>query len=571
MFLELFDVLQILSYLIVLLLLVPLIGMLWSLLVQGKRTLFHPFFSWLETLSYRFAGIDPNEEMNWIEYAKNLIIFNVCGGVVLFLMLIFQFYLPLNPQSFSGVSFEQAFNIATSFVTNTNWQSYAGETTLSYTSQMVGLTVQNFLSAATGSAVGMAMVRGIVQKQSETIGNFWADLVRSVVYLFLPLSIIVALVLVGQGVIQTLSPYEQVETLESGIQTIPLGPVASQEAIKIIGTNGGGFFNANSAHPYENPNTLTNFIQMIFLVAVPAGIVYAYGLLAGSKKHALLLLTVMFVFWLVGFGAAWFGENQHNLVLEAFPLWEGKEVRLGNLNSILWSTMTTATSNGAVNMMQGSLSPIAGGVALFNMLLGEEVFGGAGVGLGMMIIFVLLTVFVCGLMVGRTPEYMGKKLDRVDIQWVVLVVLAPTVLILLGAGISSVLPIAQSSLSTTGPHGLTELLYAFTSAVVNNGSAFAGLNANTPYYNLLLGVLMVLGRLAILIPCLGVAGSFAGKKSTPRTVGSLSTNGFLFGALLLGVIFIFGGLSFLPALSLGPIVEQLMMMHGQSFPITMGV
>jgi len=571
MHLPLFEWLQILSFIVLVVVLVPLLGILWSQLVQGKRTLLHPCFGWLENLSYRVSGVNPEEEMSWTVYAKNLLLFNLCGGVVLFLLLVFQAYLPLNPQKFVGVSWQQAINIAISFMTNTNWQSYAGEATLSYASQMLGLTVQNFLSAATGSAILMAFIRGIIKKSSGTIGNFWADLVRSVIYLLLPLSILLALLLVGQGVVQTFSAYETVETLEKGQQVIPLGPVASQVAIKQLGTNGGGFFNANSAHSFENPTALSNFLEAVFLVAIPAAMVYSYGLLIDSKKHAWFILGVMFFIWFGGFCVASYAENQVNPVLDAYPLWEGKEVRLGNINSLLWATTTTATSNGSVNMMHESLSPLAGGVVLFNMMIGEVVFGGIGVGLCSMLMFILLTVFLCGLMVGRSPEYRGKKLDKKDIQWIVLAVLMPNILILLGAGISCVLPVAQSSLSTLGPHGLTELLYAFTSAAANNGSSFAGFNSNTNYFNLLLAVVMLLGRLAIVIPSLAIAGSFASKKVVLQSAGTLSTNSILFAVLLYSVIVIVGGLAFLPALSLGPIVEHLLMLQGQSFPISGGI
>lgn len=560
----LYESLQVVSFWAIILGLIPLIGKFWSLLVEGRRTFVHPALSWLENLSYRFAHINPMEEMDWIVYGKNLIFFNLFGALILFLILVFQSYLPLNSQNFPNVSSIQAINIAISFMTNTNWQSYAGETTLSYGSQMMGLTVQNFLSAATGSAVLMALIRGISRKTSGTIGNFWADLVRSIVYLLLPLSTIFAVFLVSQGVIQTFSTYQSIETLEHGLQVIPLGPVASQVAIKQLGTNGGGFFNANSAHPFENPTPLSNLFELVSILVIPASMVYAYGLLIGSKKHAWCILSVMFSLWLGGFCLASFAEKQVNPILDAYPVWEGKEVRLGNTNSLLWATITTATSNGSVNMSHESLSPLAGGVVLFNMMLGEVVFGGMGVGLCGMLMFILLTVFLCGLMVGRTPEYVGKKLNKKDIQWIVLAVLTPNILILLGTGISSVLPIAQSSLSTLGPCGFTELLYAFTSSATNNGSAFSGLNSNTDYFNLVLALTMFLGRLSILIPTLAIAGSFGAKKTSRESTGTLSTNSLLFCVLLFSVILIVAGLSFLPAIALGPIVEYLLMLHGET-------
>jgi len=551
-------------------LITPLLGGLWSLLVYGNRTLLHPVLGWLETTTYRVAGINPAEEMTWTQYAKNVIVFNVCGFFLLFFILVFQAYLPLNPQEFGGLSWALAINTAASFMTNTNWQAYSGETTMSYASQMLGLTVQNFLSAATGSAVLMAFIRGLVKKTPGTIGNFWCDLVRSLVYLLLPLSILLSLALVSQGVVQTFSPYHTVETLESGPQVIPVGPVASQAAIKILGTNGGGFFNANSAHPFENPTAISNFLQMIFIIAIPAGMAYAYGLLIGSVRHAWLILGVMTVIWFGGLIVAFLSESLMNPVLDTSHLWEGREVRIGLLNSLSWATATTATSNGAVNMMHESLSPLAGGIALLNMMLGEVAFGGVGVGLCSMIMFILLTVFLCGLMVGRTPEYKGKKLNKQDIQWIVVAILTPNILILFGAGIASVLPTAQTSLSTFGPHGLTEILYAFTSAAANNGSAFSGLNADTPFYNLVLAGVMVITRLTILIPSLALAGSFANKKSAPISVGTLSTDNFFFAFLLFSTIMIIGGLSFFPALSLGPIVEQLLMLKGEAFPFPGG-
>lgn len=563
-----FEGLQVVSFLILVSVMAFVTGRMWSLLVQGRAPSLPASLGWMENAVYRFGNIDPLEEMAWTTYAKNLIVFNLCGGAFLFVLLLLQGYLPLNPQNFPGLSIIQAFNIAVSFMTNTNWQSYAGEAVLSYASQMLGLTVQNFLSAATGSAVLMALIRGITRSSMKTIGNFWVDLVRTVVYLLLPLSIIFAIFLTTQGVVQTFSGYQTVETLEMGQQVIPLGPVASQIAIKQMGTNGGGFFNANSAHPFENPTALTNLFQMAFLLAIPAGMVYAYGLLTGSKKHAVLILGVMFGIWVSGFSLAMFFESHANAVTDAYPLWEGKEVRIGNANSVLWATATTASSNGSVNMMQESLSPLAGGVALFNMMIGEVSFGGVGVGLSRIIMYILLTVFLCGLMVGRTPEYKGKKLDRIDIQWMALAILMPSILILMGSGISSILPEALSSLSTLGPHGLSELLYAFTSTVANNGSAFAGLDSNTHYFNLVLAFTMLLGRLAIVIPSLAIAGSFASKKMIPQSAGTLSTNSFMFALLLFFVIVILGGLAFLPALSLGPIVEHLLMLHGQAIPIS---
>lgn len=536
--------------------------------MEGRRTILHPFLGWLEELTYRVAGVHQYEEMGWTTYAKNLIWFNLFGLAFLFLLQLFQGHLPFNPENMGGISWPLALNTAVSFVTNTNWQAYAGESTMSYGTQMMGLTVQNFLSAATGSAVLMALIRGITRKTTNVIGNFWVDMVRTVIYLLLPLSFIFAIFLVQQGVVQTLSPYEHIETLEKGTQTIPLGPVASQVAIKQLGTNGGGFFNANSAHPFENPTALTNLFEMIALLAIPAAIVYSFGILIKSRTHALLIFCTMLAIWLAGYALSIYSEHHPNPITNAYPLMEGKEARFGISNSILWSTATTATANGSVNAMLESLSPIAGGVAMMNIMLGELIFGGVGVGLCSMLMFVMLTVFLCGLMVGRTPEYLGKKIEKRDVQWITLAILAPSILMLGGAGISCLIPEALKSVSSAGPHGLTELLYAFTSSAGNNGSAFAGLNANTNYFNLVLSLIMLLGRLAIIIPSLAVAGNLALKKTAPASAGTLSTTSFLFAILLIGVILIICALTFIPALSLGPIVEHLLMLEGRTFPIT---
>lgn len=545
--------------------LTPILGTYMANVFTGKATLAYRTLGWLENLSYRMGGTNPKEEMSWGEYGKALLLFNFLGFLTLFLLQLIQGYLPLNPQNFSAVPWPLAFNTSMSFTTNTNWQAYGGETTLSYLTQMLGLTSHNFLSAATGMAVLLALIRGLVRKSADTIGNFWVDLVRMVVYVLLPLSIIMAVVLVGEGVIQTFSPYMEATTLENAQQTIPLGPVASQIAIKQLGTNGGGFFNANSAHPFENPTAISNFLEMLALVLIPAASVYTYGMMIGSKKHGWVLYFAMFVFWGVGILLSFYSEHLHNPVLDVYPVLEGKETRLGTTNSLLWSVSTTATSNGSVNAMMSSLSPLAGGVAMFNIMLGELVFGGVGVGLCSMIMLTLLTVFLSGLMVGRTPEYLGKKIERREMQWVMMAVLMPGALILAGAGISCILPEALSSLGNQGPHGLSEMLYAFTSCAGNNGSAFAGLNANTNYYNLVLGIVMLLARISILLPSLVLAGLLAKKKITPPSSGTFSTNSILFVLLLMSVILIVGALTFFPALSLGPFVEHLLMLEGQSF------
>lgn len=545
--------------------LTPILGTYIAHVFTGKATFAHRIFGWLEDLCYRVGGVDSKEEMSWVEYGKALLFFNFLGFITLFFLQLLQGYLPLNPQNLGAVSWPLAYNTAMSFTTNTNWQSYAGETTLSYLTQMLGLTSHNFLSAATGMAALLTLTRGLIRKTVNTIGNFWVDLVRMVVYLLLPLAIIMAVALVGEGVIQNFSPYVEVTTLENEKQTVPMGPVASQVAIKQLGTNGGGFFNANSAHPFENPTALSNFLEMLAIILIPAASVYAYGIMVGSKKHAWLLFFAMFALWTVGMLVSSSSEHLHNPIIDAYPNLEGKETRLGITNSLLWSVTTTATANGSVNAMLSSLSPLAGGIAMFNIMLGELVFGGVGVGLCSMIMLTLLTVFLSGLMVGRTPEYLGKKIEKREMQWVVLAVLMPGALILVGAGISSILPDALSSLGNQGPHGLSEILYAFTSAAGNNGSAFAGLNANTTYYNLALGTVMLIARVSIILPSLAIAGLLARKKITPPSLGTFSTNSILFVVLLVGVILIVGALTFFPALSLGPIVEHLLMVEGESF------
>jgi K+-transporting ATPase ATPase A chain len=543
----------------------PILGIYIANIFTGKATLAYRTLGWLESLCYRISGADPSEEMTWYEYGKALFLFNFFGFIMLFFLQLLQNYLPLNPQNFSGVSWHLSYNTAISFTTNTNWQSYAGETTLSYLTQMLGLASQNFLSSATGMGALLALIRGLTRKKTNNIGNFWVDIVRMIVYLLLPLSITLSIFLVEEGVIQNFSPYAEVTTLENAKQTIPLGPVASQVAIKQLGTNGGGFFNVNSAHPFENPTPVSNFLEMLAIIVIPAATVYAYGMMIGSKKHAWLIYSVMLFFWFCGIFVSATSEHLHNPIIDAYPNLEGKETRFGLINSLLWSVTTTTTSNGSINAMLSSMSPLAGGSVMFNMMLGELAFGGLGCGLCSMIMFILLTVFLSGLMVGRTPEYLGKKIERKEIQWVVIAVLAPVTLILVGAGISVVLPDALSSLGNQGPHGLSEILYAFTSSAANNGSAFAGLNTNTVYYNVALGTVMLLARVAIILPSLALAGLLAHKKVTPPSSGTFSTSSFLFFLLLIGVIFIVGALAFFPALALGPIVEHLLMLEGQSF------
>ena len=503
--------------------------------------------------------------MKWTAYASAVLVFNVAGIALLVAIQMFQGVLPLNAERMAGVPFALALNTAVSFVTNTNWQAYSGEVTMSYFTQMAGLAVQNFLSAATGLAVAVAFARGLTRRSGEAIGNFWSDLVRATIYVLLPLSIAFAGVMIWQGVPQTFDSYAKATTLSGAEQVIPLGPVASQIAIKQLGTNGGGFFGANAAHPFENPTPLTNFLQMLAIFAIPAGLTSFFGRMAGDKRQGWVLFSVMMGLFLAGFALSWWAECQPNPSLGIAVPMEGKEVRFGVMNSVLFSTVTTDASCGAVNAMHDSLSPLAGGVALLNMLLGEVVFGGVGAGLYGMLLFVLVTVFLAGLMVGRTPEYLGKKLESREIRWAVIGVLAPCVCILTGLAVACAVPAGSATLGNLGPHGFSELFYAFASAASNNGSAFAGLGANNDFFNYALAACMFLGRFAVIIPVLAVAGSLSGKKIAPPSPGTFPTHGSTFGILLVAVILIVGALTFFPALCLGPIAEHLLMLSGRTF------
>lgn len=543
----------------------PLLGRYLFVIFKDGENRSFPILGWLENTIYRLCNIDPQQEMNWKEYLQALLCFNLFGLIFLFGLQLAQGWLPLNPEHFSGVEPALALNTAVSFVTNTNWQAYGGENTMSYLTQMLGLTTQNFVSAATGMAVLLALIRGINRQAVQIIGNFWRDLTRTVVYLLLPFSLIFAFILVSQGVIQTLSSSIKATTMENEAQTIPLGPVASQIAIKQLGTNGGGYFNSNSSHPFENPTPLSNFLENFAIFWIPAASVFMYGLMVNSRKEGWVIFIVMFLLWLGGMAVAVYSESVPNPVVELNPVMEGKETRFGPFNTLLWAVTTTGTSNGSVNGMHDSLSPLAGGVAMFNIMIGEVIFGGVGVGLCGMLMFVLLTVFLSGLMVGRTPEYLCKKIEKTEMQWAMLALLTPCGLILVGSGIAIALPVALESLGNEGPHGLSEILYAFSSAAGNNGSAFAGLNANTNFYNFSLGAVMLLARMAILVPSLAVAGSLAAKKKFAPSEGTFLTNTPLFGILLLSVILIVAALTFFPALSLGPIVEQILMTRGHAF------
>jgi len=532
---------------------------------SGEKHLLTPAFGWLERGIYRFCGIDSQEEMNWKRYLVSLLWFNLFGFVIVFALQLTQAWLPLNPAKVGNASWHLALNTTVSFVTNTNWQSYSGENTMSYLTQMVGLGVQNFLSAATGFGVLIALMKGLTRSVTQSLSNFWVDLTRAVVYVLLPMAIVFALFLVSQGVVQTFSRYTDVTTLEGVKQVIPLGPAASQIAIKQIGTNGGGFFGANSAHPFENPTPLSNFLEMLALILIPASLTYTYGLFIGSKKQGWILFGAMLILLCVGLGVSLYAEYAYNPALHIAGSMEGKEVRFGVTNSVIWSTTTSVTSNGSVNAMMDSLSPIAGMVAIFNIMLGEVIFGGIGSGLYGMIAFVILTVFIAGLMVGRTPEYLGKKIESFEVRMALIAVLAPAVCILIFTALAVSTQNGLSALTNKGPHGLSEIMYAFASASGNNGSAFAGLSTNTPFYNVLLSLCMLVGRYAVIIPMLAIAGSMAGKKITPISAGTFHTDNGMFLILLIAVILIVGGLTFFPALSLGPILEQMLMHTGITF------
>ena len=518
---------------------------------------------------YRLAGVDPSVDQGWRGYATAMLLFNLGGMVVLYALLRLQGVLPFNPQGFAGLAPHLAFNTAVSFVTNTNWQSYAGETTMSHFSQMAGLTVQNFASAATGIAVAFALIRGFARREAAGIGNFWADLVRVTLYLLLPVSVIYAVFLLASGVPQTLAGSVVATTLEGARQTIALGPVASQEAIKMFGTNGGGFFNANSAHPFENPSALTNFVQMLSIFAIGAGLTWTFGRAVGNTRQGWAILAAMLVLFVAGVSVLYAAEATGNPHLHALGVaggnMEGKEVRFGIAASALFAAITTAASCGAVNAMHDSFTALGGAVPLLNMQLGEVIIGGVGAGLYGFLLFALLAIFVAGLMVGRSPEYVGKKIEAREVKLAVLAIAMLPLAILGFTALAAVTEAGLAGLQDKGPHGFSEMLYAFTSAAANNGSAFAGLTANTPFYNGLLGVGMFVGRFFVIIPVLAIAGSLAAKRFTPEGPGSFPTTGGLWVGLLVGVILIVGGLTFLPSLVLGPGADHLASLGGLLF------
>jgi len=546
------------SFVLVLLVLARPLGSFIARLIEGEPL---PVLRHVEAAVWRCCGNDI-AEMTWWQYALAILWFNILGLVLLLVLLMAQGSLPLNPQGFPGLSWDLAFNTAVSFVTNTNWQAYSGENTLSYLSQMAGLTVQNFLSAATGIAVAFALIRAFARRSSATIGNAWIDILRITLYVLLPLSLLIALFFVSQGTLQNFLPYLHVTTLEGAQQTLPMGPVASQEAIKMLGTNGGGFFGANSAHPFENPTVLTNFVQMLAIFLIPCALCFAFGQVAGENRQGHALIWAMALIFIVAVIVVMNAELAGNPHLSALGSssninMEGKESRFGILASSMFSAVTTAASCGAVNAMHDSFTALGGMVPMWLMQIGEVVFGGVGSGLYGMLLFVLLTVFIAGLMIGRTPEYLGKKIDVYDMKMTALAILVTPTLVLLGTALAIATDAGRAGILNPGAHGFSEVLYAFSSAANNNGSAFAGLSVNTPFYNLLLALAMFVGRFGVILPVLAIAGSLCVKKRQPAGNGTLPTYGPLFIGLLVGTILLVGALTFVPALALGPVAEHL--------------
>ena len=573
-----FGWLQIGLYLLVLLLLVKPLGAYMARVYAGERTLVGRVAGPVERLIYRVIGLHPEDEMDWKTYAAALLVFSLLGLVALYGLQRLQGVLALNPQHLAGVEPETAFNAAASFTTNTNWQSYSGETTMSYLTQMLGLTVQNFLSAAAGMAVLVAVIRGFTRHSVNTLGNFWVDMTRGVLYILLPLSFILALMLASQGVVQTLDGPQEAALLQAadnasaggvGHQVLALGPVASQEAIKMLGTNGGGFFNANSAHPFENPTPLSNFLEMLAILLIPASLCYTFGRMAGDTRKGWALLAAMTIIFVGCLTVTVLAEQHGNPQIAQMGVdqsasgaqpggnMEGKEVRFGVSGSALWATATTAASNGAVNSMHDSYTPLGGLTPLWLMQMGEVVYGGAGSGLYGMLAFVIIAVFVSGLMIGRTPEYLGKKIGAYEMKMASLMVLTPVLVVLMGTAVAVSISAGREAVANPGAHGFSEVLYAFTSAANNNGSAMAGLGANSAFYNIALGLAMLIGRFWLAIPALAIAGSLVNEKRAPRSSGTLPTHTPLFVAWLVAVVIVVGALSFVPALALGPLAEQL--------------
>jgi K+-transporting ATPase ATPase A chain len=568
---------QIILYCVVIIAITPLLGGYMTRVFNGERVLLTSVLRPVERVVYGMCGVDEATEQNWVGYAIATLAFSLAGFVALYALQRLQGVLPFNPQGQAAISPDSSFNTSVSFVTNTNWQSYAPETTMSYLTQMAGLTVHNFVSAATGIAVAVALVRGFARRSAQTIGNFWVDVTRCVLYILLPFSIVIGLVFVWQGMPQNLNAYTDVTTLEGAKQVIAQGPVASQEVIKIMGTNGGGFFNANSSHPYENPNAPTNFIEIVLIFSIGAGLTNLFGRMVGDQRQGWAIFAVMGIMFLVGVTTLYALETQGNPAFTAFHVeqapgalqsggnMEGKEARFGMVNSALFATITTDTSDGAVNNMHDSLLPLAGLVPLANMLFGCIFFGGVGSGLYGMMLFVIISMFVAGLMVGRTPEYLGKKLEAKEVKMAMLAILVLPISILGFTALAVVLPVGLAALSNAGPHGFTEALYGYTSATANDGSAFAGLSADVPFWNTTQGIAMLIGRFMVIIPVLAIAGALVKKKIIPSSSGTFPTHSPLFVGLVIGVIVITGGLIYFPAVSLGPIVEQLAMNAGTLF------
>ncbi|MBX9469116.1 MAG: potassium-transporting ATPase subunit KdpA [Rhizobium sp.] len=559
-----------LLFLAVLLVIKPL-GLYMARVFSGERTFLSPVLGRVERDLYRVSGINPEKEQSWLGYTLAMLTFSLAGFLALYAMLRLQAYLPLNPQGFPGLPSDLAFNTAVSFVTNTNWQNYGGETTLSHFSQMAGLTVQNFLSAATGMALAIAVTRALARSKVATLGNFWVDMTRATLYVLLPLAIVVALAFVAMGLPQTLDGSVTATTLEGANQVISLGPVASQEAIKQLGTNGGGFFNVNAAHPFENPSAWSNYLNIFAMLSISASLVYTFGQMVGNRRQGWALISAMAFLLIAGVTVTYWAEAQGNTILTAIGVdpalgnMEGKEVRFGQAMTALYAAVTTGLSDGGVNGMHGSFTGLGGLVPMFLIQLGEVLPGGVGSGLYGMLVFAILSVFVAGLMVGRTPEFLGKKIEGREMKFAMLAVLILPLVILGFTSVSAMLPFAVASVGTSGPHGLSEILYAYTSAAGNNGSAFGGLSGNTPWYNTTLGIAMLLGRFAYVVPVMAIAGSLAAKVKSPASAGTFPTDGPLFVGLLIGIILILGGLQFLPALVLGPIVEHFAMLAGQTF------
>jgi len=581
-------------FLTVLLLVTKPMGLWIANVMNGNCKIINRLGAPFERLIYRTLGTNPDTEMGWKQYAIALLLFNLVGVAFVYVLQRWQVWLPLNPQHFSAVSVDSSFNTAISFVTNTNWQGYSGEVTMSYLTQMLGLTVQNFLSAATGIAVVFALIRGFARHTSKTIGNFWVDMTRSTLYILLPLSFLFAIALMGQGVIQNFDAYKEVSTLQpttystaneagqlmnqtTNTQTLAMGPVASQEAIKMIGTNGGGFFNTNSAHPFENPTPLSNFLQMLAIFLIPAGLCFAFGMMVGDRRQGWAIFSAMAIVFVVMAAVAISAEqagnpiltasgadqtvsvSQSGMALQSGGNMEGKETRFGIVSSALFATVTTAASCGAVNTMHDSLTPIGGLVPMWLIQLGEVIFGGVGSGLYTMLIYAVLAVFIAGLMIGRTPEYLGKKIEIFDMKMTAIIILVTPLLVLIGTAIAVSVTSGTVGVANPGAHGFSEILYALSSAANNNGSAFAGLSANTPFYNTLLAFAMFFGRFGIILPVLAIAGSMAAKKRIPVSLGTMPTHGALFVTLLIGAVILVGALTYIPALALGPVIEHLLM------------